>query len=86
MLSKKIRTENIISNKIMKVKSFLEYCEDDQTTIEKLKKGDTFSFEKDGKLFVRDDYNRETKKYDYYSYDDIAKFGSKIKGTKVYVL
>lgn len=55
--------------------------------IESLKKGDYFRLlgfkSKDVKVF--DGYNRSTRKYSYYSFNDINKFGEKKKGTLVNV-
>lgn len=50
-----------------------------ETTIENIKKGNGKS------ILVADGYNRSTKKYSYYRYDDINHFGEKKKGTLVII-
>ena len=40
------------------------------TTINKLMVGDIFQLRRDGRLYVRESYNRSTRKYEYTDYDD----------------
>lgn len=53
--------------------------------IEILKKGDLFKFpeHRSGTLYVYDGYNRHSKKYDYYRYNDVNNFKNAKKGTLV---
>lgn len=54
--------------------------------IEKLKKGDFFKRKEGAKdIFVFDGYNRSTKKYSSYKYEDINSFMEFKKGTKVFI-
>ncbi len=55
------------------------------TNIESLKKGDIFRIAKAKRVLVYDGYNRSTKKYSAYAYDDINHFVEKKKGTKIEV-
>lgn len=52
------------------------------TTIKNLKVGDYFKLKPNGRVYVRGTYNRSTKKYEYYDFDDVNRFheciGSKI--------
>ena len=54
------------------------------TTIKQLKKGDYFKLRENGRVYVRGDYNRSIKKYEYYDYDDICNFHV-CKGTKIVI-
>lgn len=55
------------------------------TTIDKLKKGDYFKRKPDSKtVHVYDGYNRHSKKYDSYKFEDVSSFISLKKGTTVY--
>lgn len=49
-----------------------------------LKKGDFFKLKNSetATVFVRDDYDRSSKKYSYYAFDDICRFGMR-KGTTI---
>lgn len=51
--------------------------------IETLKKGDLFQLVNGKAILVHDGYNRSTRKYSYYRYDDICHFGEKKKGTLI---
>lgn len=51
------------------------------TTIKDLKVGDFFKLTENGRVYVRDSYNRSTKKYEYYDFDDINRW-HECKGTK----
>lgn len=44
------------------------------TTIKKLHVGDIFQIRPDGRLYVRDAYNRSTRMYEFYDYDDVNRF------------
>lgn len=41
------------------------------TTLKELKKGDYFKLKPNGRVYVRSDYDRSTKKYEYYDFDDV---------------
>lgn len=57
----------------------------EQVQLKDLRKGDFFRFSPNGNLFVRGYYERSTKKYEYYAYDDVNHEGF-AKGTrKVFV-
>lgn len=67
-----------------KLKSTLEEEEIKTVPIEKVKKGDYFRFPRGyQRVYVADGYNRSTRKYSYYRFDDINHFGEKKKGTVV---
>lgn len=51
------------------------------TTIKDLKIGDYFKLKANGRVYVRGSYNRSTKKYEYYDFDDVNRF-HECKGTK----
>ena len=51
------------------------------TTIKDLKVGDYFKLKENGRVYVRDSYNRSTKKYEYYDYHDVNRF-HECKGSK----
>ena len=53
------------------------------TTIEAVKKGDFFRFPGKKSIYVRGEYNRSLKKYEYYKFEDINAFNQKKKGTLV---
>lgn len=55
------------------------------TTIKDLKVGDYFKLTPNGRVYVRDTYNRSTKKYEYYDYDDVNRF-HECKGTKLVII
>lgn len=40
-------------------------------TIKEVKKGDFFRFSETGRVFVRGDYDRSERKYEYYPFDDV---------------
>lgn len=40
-------------------------------TIKEVKKGDFFKFSETGRVFVRGDYDRSEKKYEYFPFDDV---------------
>lgn len=42
--------------------------------LKELKKGDFFKLKPNGRVYVRDSYNRSTKKYDYYDFDDVNRW------------
>lgn len=50
------------------------------TTIKDLKIGDYFKLKPNGRVYVRDSYNRSTKKYEYYDFDDVN-YSHECKGT-----
>lgn len=53
--------------------------------IDKLKKGEFFKLkESANEVWVKDDYNRHTKKYSAYAFDDISKFREFKKGREVF--
>lgn len=63
-----------------------------KTTISKLKKGDLFTFKlvdsdwiPEHLMYVRGDYNRSTKKYEYYKYSDVNHFGEAKRDRIVYI-
>lgn len=51
------------------------------TTIKDLKVGDYFTLKPNGRVYVRDTYNRSTKKYEYYDFDDANRW-HECKGNK----
>lgn len=51
--------------------------------IERVKKGDYFRFPGKQRVYVADGYNRFTKKWTAYRFDDIGHFVEKRKGTFV---
>lgn len=55
--------------------------------IEKVSKGNYFKFPgiKHKAVHIANGYNCYSKKYDYYSYKDVNKFGGKKKGTLVVI-
>lgn len=53
------------------------------TTIERVKKGDYFRIPNASRVYVRDDYNRFTRTYDGYRFDDVNHFKQWKKGTTV---
>lgn len=55
------------------------------TTIDKLKVGDIFQLKPNGRLYIRDPYNRITRKYEYSDYDDICRYHS-CKGSKKVII
>ena len=57
------------------------------TLLKKVKKGDFFKFRPtDGAtVFVRDDYDRETKKYEYYDFFNIGRWHQRKGNCIVYV-
>lgn len=44
------------------------------TTIKDLKIGEYFKLKENGRVYVRSTYNRSTKKYEYYDFDDINRW------------
>lgn len=63
-----------------------------KTTISKVKKGVFFTFKPveddwvpEHLIYVRGDYDRSTKKYEYYKYSDINHFGEAKKDRIVYI-
>lgn len=50
-------------------------------TIKELKRGDFFRLKENGKVYVRDYYERSEKKYCYYDFDDVNNWHF-AKGTK----
>jgi hypothetical protein len=57
-----------------------------QVTIESLKKDEFFKVKQDSQIvYVKDNYNRELKKYDSFKFEDICSFRSFKKGTLVFV-
>lgn len=50
------------------------------TTIKDLKVGDYFKLKAHGRVYVRDSYNRSTKKYEYYDFHAVNRF-HECKGT-----
>lgn len=55
------------------------------TTIKDLKVGDFFKLKDNGRVYVRDSYNRSTKKYEYYDFDDVNRW-HECKGTKEVII
>ena len=56
-----------------------------ETTLKMVKKGDLFTLKPDGPVWVRDEYDHSTKKYECHKWDDVNHWALK-KGTiKVYV-
>lgn len=55
------------------------------TIINKLKKGDFFKLSLNGRVYVRDDYNRMTRKYEYHDFDDANRW-HECKGTKQVII
>lgn len=43
-------------------------------TIKDLKVGDFFKLKPNGRVYVRSEYNRMTKKYEYYDFDDVNRW------------
>ena len=61
-----------------------------ETTISQLKKGDFFTLipieePKESQVYVRDEYNRSTKKYEAYKFEDISDFREFKGDKKVYI-
>lgn len=56
-----------------------------QVTIKQVQKGDYFRFTPNGNLFVRGYYERSSKKYEYYAYDDVNHEGFAKGSRKVFV-
>lgn len=54
-------------------------------TIEKVKKGNYFRLKENSPIYVADGYNRTTKKYSTYKFDDISSFREFKNGTVVIV-
>lgn len=52
------------------------------TTINKLKKGDFFKLTPNGRVYVRGEYNRMTRNYEYNDFDDANRW-HECKGRKV---
>jgi len=52
-------------------------------TIEKVKKGDCFRFPGKKTVYIHDGYNRSTRKYSYFKFEDVNEFREKKKGTLV---
>jgi hypothetical protein len=58
----------------------------DTTTIEKVKKGDYFKLKPESNIvYVRGDYNRFTKRYEAYKFEDINSFREFKKGKEVII-
>lgn len=55
------------------------------TTIKDLKVGDYFKLKANGRVYVRDTYNRMTKKYEYYDFNDRNRW-HECKGTKQVII
>lgn len=49
--------------------------------IKDLKRGELFKLRPNGRVYVRDEYNRSTRKYEYYDYDN-ANAWHEANGTK----
>lgn len=43
-------------------------------TLKNLKVGDYFKLKPNGRVYVRDTYNRATKKYEYYDFNDVCRY------------
>lgn len=54
-------------------------------TIKDLKVGDYFKLKENGRVYVRGSYNRSTKKYEYYDFDDVNRFHD-CKGSKQVII
>ena len=59
----------------------------EKTTLKSVKKGEFFTFKpienpSENQVYIKDNYDRETKKYSYYKFSDINRFGEK-KGTTI---
>lgn len=67
---------------------FLKRIKMEATTIKQVKKGDYFRFKDDenAPIWVRSDYNRSTKKYECYKYEDVNHFLECKGERKVYLL
>lgn len=50
-------------------------------TIKDLKVGEYFKLKPNGRVYVRDSYNRSTKRYEYYDFDDVCRW-HEAKGNK----
>ena len=61
----------------------MEQVQVNTTTIEKVKKGDIFRMPGKTRVYVADGYNRFTRKYSAYRWDDINHPFEKRKGTIV---
>lgn len=55
------------------------------TTIKDLKVGDYFKLTPNGRVYVRDSYNRSSKKYEYYDFDDVNRW-HECKGSKQVII
>jgi hypothetical protein len=55
-----------------------------ETAIEKVKKGDYFRLKVNGPVYVADGYNRSTRKYSAFKFDDINAFVERKKGVIVF--
>lgn len=53
-------------------------------TMKELKKGDYFKLKENGRVYVRDEYDRSSKKYMYYDFDDVCKYHL-AKGSKLVI-
>lgn len=56
-----------------------------KTTIKELKVGDYFKLKENGRVYVRDTYNRSTRKYEYYDFNDVNRW-LECKGTKEVII
>lgn len=59
-------------------------CERTHKTIKDLSIGDFFKLKDNGKVYVRDMYDRSTKRYTYYDYDDVSNWHS-AKGNRMVI-
>lgn len=55
------------------------------TSIKELKVGDYFKLTPNGRVYVRDTYNRSSKKYGYYDFDDVNRW-HECKGSKMVII
>ena len=52
-------------------------------TLKEIKKGDYFKLKENGRIYVKGEYCRDIKKYEYYDYDDTSRLHYKKGDTKV---
>ena len=55
------------------------------TILKNVKRGDFFRLHENGKVYVRDEYDRSFKKYSYYDFDDINNWHL-AKGTRKVII
>ena len=54
-------------------------------TLKDIKRGEYFKLKENGKVYVRDEYDRSTKKYLYYDFDDVNNW-HEAKGSRTVIV